>query len=105
MFSSKAIEVVDTTGDSVAVNVSYRLELEGVPNSQARPRLGKYGFYNPNSRAKTAFKARFKSGISNVPIFDSDQPVVVKIKFFMRSPNTHFRGNDRLMTLKASLPL
>ena len=35
-FSSKAIEVVDiATNKSVTVNVSYKLELEGVP----KPRL------------------------------------------------------------------
>ena len=71
-FSSKVIEVVDITTDkSVAVNVSYKLELEGVPKPQARPRLGKYGFYNPRSKDMTAFKARIKDGIPSLPVFSS----------------------------------
>ena len=42
-----AMEVVDITDDDM--KVSYRLELEGVPNAQERPRMGRGGFYNPNS--------------------------------------------------------
>ena len=99
MFSSKAVEVVDLTGDD-----GFRLELEGIPSSQARPRLGKYGFYNPNSREKTAFKAKIRGGISNTPIFPSTQPVVVNIKFFMRRPNTHFRNRSRSNELRMGLP-
>jgi len=82
------VEVVDITGDTMTVG--YRLELEGVPNAQARPRIGKYGFYNPNSKAKAAFKAMIKGGIS-APIFKEGQPVAVEIKFYMRRPNTHFK--------------
>ena len=45
---SKAIEVVDITDEkSVAVNVSYKLELKGIPKPQARPRLGRNGFFTP----------------------------------------------------------
>ena len=50
------MEVVDITDDS-DIKASYRLQLEGIPNAQARPILGIGGFYNPNSKAKTAFKA------------------------------------------------
>lgn len=93
------VEVVDITDDS-EVRTSFKLELEGVPNAQARPRIGKYGFYNPNSRAKKTFKATVKSGISNV-IFE-EGPVSVKIKFYMRRPDTHFKGNNRLKHSKRS---
>ena len=106
MFSSKAIEVVDITDDrSVAVNVSYKLELEGIPKPQAWPRLGRNGlFCTPGNKDMKAFKAKIKDGIPNVPLFGSNQPVVVKIKFFMRRPNTHFKGKDRLNPLRAGLP-
>lgn len=43
VFSSRVIEVVDVTTDNVAVDMSYKLELEGIPKPQARPRLGKCG--------------------------------------------------------------
>ena len=43
--------------------------------------------------------------MNNVPIFGSNQPVVVNIKFFMRRPNTHFKGKVRLNALRAELPL
>ena len=45
-FSSKAIEVVNiTNGSDVVVKVSYNLILEGTPKPQARPRLGRNGFF------------------------------------------------------------
>lgn len=65
VFSSKAI-VVDIADDgSVAVDVSYncKLTLEGVPKSQAWPRLSKHGFCTPGSKDMVAFKARHKGGI------------------------------------------
>ena len=52
-----------------------------------------------------ALKAKIKGGINNVPIFGSNQPVVVNIKFFMRRPNTHFKGKDRQNALRAGMPL
>lgn len=103
--SSKVIEVVDVTDESVVANVSYRLEQDGVPKTQARPRLGRGGFYNPNSKDMSAFRARIKGGIPHPPIFGVNQPVAVNIKFFMRRPNTHFKCNDRLKPLKTGLPV
>ena len=104
-FSSKTTEVVDITGDEdVVVNVSYKMELEGVPKSQARPRLGRNGFfYNPRNKDMAAFKARIKSRVRNVPIFGCNVPIVVKVKFFFMRPNTHFRGKNRLNPLKTGL--
>ena len=89
-FSSKAIEVVNiTNGSDVVVEMSYNLTLEGIPKPQARPRLGGNGFfYTPGKKDMAALKAKIKGGISSVPIFGSNQPVVVNIKFFMRRPNT-----------------
>ena len=52
-----------------------------------------------------ALKAKIEGGINSIPIFGSNQPVVVNIKFFMRRPNTHFKGKDRLNALRAGLPL
>ena len=102
--SSKTTEVVDITNEFVVVDVIYNLTLEGVPKPQARPRLGKCGFYNPGSKDAAALKTRIKGGISNPPIFGSNEPVTVNIKFYMRRPNTHFKCNDRLKPLKTSLP-
>ena len=78
---SSTTEVVDITDDKeIVVHVSnYKLELEGVPQAQARPRLGKYGFYNPGSKDVATLKAKIKGGISNPPIFSSSQPVVVNV--------------------------
>ena len=106
-FSSKAIEVVNiTNGSDVAVEMSHNLTLEGTPKPQARPRLGRNGFFHtPGKKDMAALKAKIKGGMNSVPIFDSNQPVVVNIKFFMRRPNTHFKGKDRLNTLRAGLPL
>ena len=50
------------------------MEFEGNPISQGRPRLGKYRFYNPNSRIVKAFKAKIKEELPYTPIFDSNQP-------------------------------
>ena len=50
-------------------------------------------------------KAKIKGGMSSVPVFGSNQPVVVNIKFFMRRPNTHFKGKDRQNALRAGMPL
>ena len=52
-----------------------------------------------------ALKAKIKVGINSVPIFGSNQPVVVNIKFFMRRPNTHFKGKDRQKALRPGMPL
>ena len=63
MFSSKAVEVVDITNDrSITVNMTSgcKLELEGIPKSQARPRRDKGGaFHNPNGKDEAAFNASF----------------------------------------------
>ena len=106
-FSSKAIEVVNiTNGSDVAVEMSYNFTLEETPKPQARPRLGRNGFFHtPVKKHMAALKAKIKGGTNNVPVFGSNQPVVVNIKFFMRRPNTHFKGKDRLNTLRARLPL
>ncbi|KAL7573106.1 hypothetical protein ACA910_018787 [Epithemia clementina (nom. ined.)] len=105
MFSSKAVEVVDITNNDVTVGIGYKMESEGVPKAQTRPRLGRNGFFcDPRNKDMVIFKAKIKDGIAKVLIFDSEQPVVVNIKFFMRRPNTHFKGRDRLNVLKANLP-
>ena len=106
-FSSKAIEVVNiTNGSDVVVEMSYNLTLGGTPKPQARPRLGRNGFvYAPGKKDMAALKAKIKGGINNIPIFGSNQPVVVNIKFFMRRPNTHFKGKDRRNALRAGMPL
>lgn len=103
MFSS-VTEVADVTDDDVVANTSHKLELDGAPNAQERPRIGKCGFCNPNSKAKAAFRAKIKEGISDNPIFKEWQPVAVEIKFHMRRPNTHFKSKDRLKALKAITP-
>ena len=90
----------------VAVEMTHKLTLEGTPKPQAHPRLGRNGFFcTPGKKDMAALKAKIKGGINNVPIFGSNQPVVVNIKFFMRRPNTHFKGepesyNSRLMSLR-----
>ena len=66
---SKVIEVVDV--DNGVTGVSCKLDMEGVPKSQARPRLGRWGFCNPNSKAKAAFKEKIETGILKIPIFNS----------------------------------
>ena len=72
-FSSKAIEVVDiTNGGDVVVEMNYNLTLEGTPKPQARPRLGRNGFfYTPGKKDMTALKAKIKGEINNIPIFGS----------------------------------
>ena len=106
-FSSKVIEVVNiTNGSDVVVEMSYNLILEGTPKPQARPRLGRNGFfYTPGKKHMATLKAKIKGGINNIPIFGSNQPVVVNIKFFMRRPNTHFKGKDKQNALRAGMPL
>ena len=54
--------------------------MEGVPKPQARPRLGKYRFYNPRSKDKAAFKAKIKDRLPNIPAFGTGEPVVANIK-------------------------
>ena len=95
-------EVVDLIGD---VETVYKLELEGVPNAQARPRRGVQGcFYNPNKKAKEAFKQVINRGMADTPIFKEGLPVAVEIKFYMKRPNSHFKSNNRLKGLKALVP-
>ena len=95
-----------TNGSDVVVKVSYNLILEGTPKPQARPRLGRNGFfYTPGKKHMATLKAKIKGGINNILIFGSNQPVVVNIKFFMRRPNTHFKGKDRRNALRAGMPL
>ena len=53
----------------------------------------------------TPQEIKIKGGINCVPVFGSNQPVVVNIKFFMRRPNTHFKGKDRQNALRAGMPL
>ena len=38
-------------------------------------------------------------------LLGSNQPVAVNIKFFMRRPNTQFKGKDGLNALRAGMPL
>ena len=94
-FSLKAIEVVNVTnGSDVAVEMSYSLALKGTPKPQACPRLGRNGFfYTPGKKDMATLKAKIKGGINSVPVFGPNQPVVVNIKFFMRRPNTEFKGS------------
>lgn len=45
---SKVVEVVDVTYDdngSMVVSASFRMELQGVPQAQVRPRCGNGGFF------------------------------------------------------------
>ena len=62
-------------------------------------------FYTPGKKDMAALKAKIKGGINSVPIFGSNQPVVVNIKFFMRRPNTHFKGKNRLNALRTGMHL
>ena len=103
-FSSKAIGVLNITNSrNVAVEmVSCNLTSIG-RNSQT---LGRNGFFcTPGKKDMAALKAKIKGGINSVPIFGSNQPVVVNIKFFMRRPNTHFKGKDGRNALRAGMPL
>ena len=106
-FLSKVIEVVNiTNGSDVVVEMSHNLTLGGTPEPQARPRLGRNGFFHtPGKKDMAALKAKIKGGIKNIPVFGSNQPVVVNIKFFMRRPNTHFNGKDGRNALRAGMPL
>ena len=61
-------------------------------------------FHTPGSKDMKAFKVKIKDGTPDIPLFGSNQPVVVKIKFFMRRLNTHFKGKDRLNPLRTGLP-
>ena len=49
------------------------------------------------------FKAKIKGGVTNPPIFNSGQAVHVDIKFYMRRPNSHFKGDDQTKPLKKGL--
>ena len=63
---SKTVEVVDIIGDDNVVDVSYKLELEGDPKSQARPRRGRNGFfYNPRNKDMDSFGAKIGDGLSS----------------------------------------
>ena len=103
-FLSKVIEVVNiTNGSDIVVEMSYNLTLEGTLKPQTHPRLGRNGvFHIPGKKDMAALKAKIKGGINNIPILGSNQPVVVDIKFFMRRPNTHFKGKDRRNALRAA---
>ena len=103
LFSSKVVEMVDLTGQVPNISKSYRLEIDGVPKPQARPRLGRYGFYNPRSKELAEFKSRVKEEVG-CTIFSREQPVSVCIKFYMRRPNAHFKANKRCNALKAMIP-
>ena len=61
-FLSKVIEVVNiTNGSDVVVEMSYNLTLEGTPKPQARPRLGRNGFFHtPGKKDMAALKAKIK---------------------------------------------
>lgn len=85
----------------MVVASTYRLEVDGVPQAQARPRIGRHGFYNP----KKAFKARVKPGVQGGPLFGPGQPIVVAIQFMMKRPLSHFKCGKRGSELKTRAPL
>ena len=87
----KIKEVVDITGDEV--RSGCKLEVDGAPMPQSRPRLGRNGFFcNPRNSDAESFKAEIRSEITEPPVFKCGEPVVVSIKFHVRRPNTHKMG-------------
>ena len=73
-----------------------KMEVKGAPAPLPRPRLGRGGFYNPKSRHMVHFKAQIRAALPHTPMFHSDKPLSVDIKFFMKRPNSDFRGEGRM---------
>ncbi|CAB9514525.1 expressed unknown protein [Seminavis robusta] len=97
-------EVVDLTEEPVRIS----FEVPGKPLPEKRMRLGKYGLYHPGSKEKQSFRQAVKDLVpatASGVVFPTGVPVTVEVHFWMRRPNTDFKGSRRLMgILKNSVP-
>ena len=67
----------------------------GTPKAQPRPRLSKYGVYNPTT-AK-AWKTDVKLAMAeHVATFEKGEAVKLHLKFFFKRPKSHVKTNGEL---------
>ena len=102
------MEVVDLTREDTT---THCFEFTGKPVAMPRPRTswksGGY-FYNPASKAVLAHQAMVRAAIPATQqgvLFPAGVPVAVKLTFYMKRPNSDFRGNRLLGFLRAMAPI
>lgn len=99
-------------GASCHRNIRLKLEVLGRTQSQYRPRRSANGsFYNAQTRALREFRAVLSEvcgvGVGDGCLFGDDIPLSVKIVFFMKRPDSHFRrrGDRQVGNLKDGMDL
>jgi Holliday junction resolvase RusA-like endonuclease len=71
-------------------SLAYRIEIEGFPC--LRPRLSKYGVYNPPEYTKFKNEATKRLRVLNIPMFDYEY---VQIRFFFSYPQSTPKKNRK----------
>ena len=102
------MEVVDLTREDTT---THCFEFTGKPVAMPRPRTSwKSGgfFYNPASKAVATHQAMVRAAIPSTQqgvLFPVTVPVAVKLTFYMKRPNSDFRGSRTGGFLRAMAPI
>lgn len=68
---------------------------KGKPKAQPRPRLSKWGAYNPPT-AKAWKKAVAESVADHIGMFQKGEPVMLLLTFYFKRPKSHTKTNGEL---------
>jgi Holliday junction resolvase RusA-like endonuclease len=83
-----------------------RFEVLGIPKAQKRAKFARQGdfvkTYDPSGKDKQSMAAEIKGFAPRIPI---DEPIAVKIEFYMPRPQSHFGSGKNASLLKPNAPL
>lgn len=82
-----------------------RFEVLGIPKAQKRAKFARQGgfvkTYDPSGKDKQSMAAEIKRFAPRIPI---DEPITVKIEFYMPRPQSHFGSGKNSSVLKPNAP-
>ena len=87
-------EVIDLT----SATEKYAIEVPGQPKALPRSRHFHNGFFHGARREMKVFKSKVREAIPETasgPLYARGVPVQMEVKFYMRRPNSDFRGGRR----------
>jgi Holliday junction resolvase RusA-like endonuclease len=83
-----------------------QFEVLGIPKAQPRTKIARQGAfvraYDPAAEEKLSLSAEIKR---YAPVKPIDEPIVIKIEFYMPRPNNHYGSGRNAGVLKANAPL
>lgn len=85
----------------VGVRTNFQAKTKGIKNPQ---RTKSFWFRNPSGKFKKCYQQDLKAQLENhkqkQPLFNQDEPLILKLLFYMRRPNSHFVNSKRTNALK-----